>query len=253
MKANLCRHLQQKVLWILHFPFSLPILILLLTFPGYSQTSRGTVSGTVLDSSGAVIIGGMVELTNPDTGVVRTTVTNNVGIYRFDAVDLGMYKLKISMQGFRTFIYEAFAAEANRTVTIDTTLQPAGVESVVEVTGGLTEASLAKDAPLRGGSLSGDELVRLPGVGTFPHYEVSFTGTVFSAFGSAQFGHNWDVSVNGSRPRGNNYMLDGADNNFVVTGSSAQQFTLVDAVQESSAQTGNFGAEFGTGGAEYLT
>jgi hypothetical protein len=65
--------------------------------------------------------------------------------------------------------------------------------------------------------------------------------------GNFQIG-SWDVSVNGSRPRGNSYLLDGTDNNNVIVGGAAQQFTLIDAVQESSAQTGNFGAEFGRAG-----
>ena len=63
MRMNLSR--------ALHGASVLFLLILLLAFPTYAQTSRGTVSGTVSDSSGAVIFGSIVELTNPDTGVVR--------------------------------------------------------------------------------------------------------------------------------------------------------------------------------------
>src|SRR5512136_784494 len=82
------------------------LLMLMLACPVYTQTSRGTVSGTVLDSSGGIIFGGAVELTNPATGVARNTITNSAGIYRFDAVDLGAYKIKISIQGFKSFLYE---------------------------------------------------------------------------------------------------------------------------------------------------
>ena len=55
-------------------------ILWILSFPAHAQTSRGTVSGTVLDSSGAVIPGSVVELMNVDTGVVRTTATNGAGI-----------------------------------------------------------------------------------------------------------------------------------------------------------------------------
>jgi hypothetical protein len=134
----------------------------LLSPVSHGQTSRGTVSGTVLDISRGLIFGGAVELTNPATGVVRTTVTNSAGIYRFDAVDLGTYKIKIGMQGFKSFVYEPFAVEANRTVTIDATLEPGEIETVVEVTEGMIEASLVRDVPLRGGTFAGDELLKLP-------------------------------------------------------------------------------------------
>jgi len=54
-----------------------------------AQTSRGTVTGIVADPQGQVISGAEVELKNPLTNVSRTTTTNDTGLYRFDAVDLG--------------------------------------------------------------------------------------------------------------------------------------------------------------------
>jgi Carboxypeptidase regulatory-like domain len=62
-----------------------------LSIGGFAQTSRGTVSGTITDPTGAVISGANVTLTNTATTVSRSTVTNSEGIYRFDAVDLGDY------------------------------------------------------------------------------------------------------------------------------------------------------------------
>lgn len=59
----------------------------------YAQTSRGTVSGIVKDPTGAVIPGAQVTLTNNDTSVTRTTVSNDEGFYRFDAVNLGNYSV----------------------------------------------------------------------------------------------------------------------------------------------------------------
>ena len=123
------------------------LLVLLLAFPAHAQTSRGTVSGTVLDSSGAVIPDSIVELTNPDTGIARTTTTNGAGIYRFDAVDLGPYKIKISMQGFKTFLYEPFPVEANRTVTIDANLEVGGIEAMVEGTSCPHPTPSGRDSP----------------------------------------------------------------------------------------------------------
>ena len=59
----------------------------------HGQTSRGTVSGTILDASGAVVAGARVVLTGAETGARQSALSNEAGIYRFDAVDLGMFSL----------------------------------------------------------------------------------------------------------------------------------------------------------------
>jgi hypothetical protein len=246
MGSYLCQSVHQYVVCVFNRPAALLIVSLLFSCTAYSQTSRGSVSGTVLDSSGAVIVGSSVGLTNPDTGVVRTTNTNGAGIYRFDAVDLGRYSLKISMQNFRTFLYEVFQVEANRTVTIDASLEPAGIEAVVEVTGGMTEASLIRDSPLRGSSTGSSELVQIPYAWRDPFVFAPSPGVSYS--NTTGFTNSADLTVNGQRPRGNNFMLDGTDNNDVSFGGQAQSFKILDAVQEVSSQTGNFGVEFGRAG-----
>src|SRR5580704_17953322 len=60
-----------------------------------AQTSRGTVSGTVLDASGAAVAGAHLILTGEETGVRLPTESNATGVYRFNAVDLGVYDLEV--------------------------------------------------------------------------------------------------------------------------------------------------------------
>ena len=127
-------------------------MLLFLTAITLAQTSRGTVSGTVTDSAGAVIAGAKVELANKNTGIVRATTTNGAGIYRFDAVDLGMYDLRINHTGFKQFVNTDIGIEANRTVTIDASLEVGVGEMVVEVSASAGEL-LTKDAPIRGGNI----------------------------------------------------------------------------------------------------
>ena len=91
------------------------------------QTSRGTVTGTILDPSGAVVVGARVTLTGTETGVRRSTLSNEAGIYRFDAVDLGVYELKVTHPGFRPFLATGIGVEANRITTIDVRLEVGGV------------------------------------------------------------------------------------------------------------------------------
>src|SRR5262245_47597292 len=103
-------------------------LALVLARTAEAQTSRGAVSGTVSDPTGAIIAGSTIELTNTQNGVRRSTTSNEAGIYQFDAVDPGTYELRITLAGFSSFLATGFDVGANRTVTIDPRLKVGGAE-----------------------------------------------------------------------------------------------------------------------------
>ena len=224
--------------------------ILVLVTPALAQTSRGTVSGTVTDASGAIVADAYVRLTQHETGIVRSTSTNAAGIYRFDAVDLGVFELRISKPGFASFLNKGVIVESNRTTTIDSILQLGGSELVVQVNAAVEEL-LLKDSALRGGSFQAEDVSRLPLDVLNP---ISLTGMLPGAVapsGTFVYGNGGEATqfaVNGQRPRGNNYLLDGTDNNDLSFTGTAQPFNIADAVQEVSVQTSNFGAEFGRAG-----
>src|SRR5262245_16632464 len=231
-------------------PLILAVSLLLLVAGAMAQISRGTVSGIVTDSAGAVVTGAKVELTNKNTGVTSTTSTNSAGIYRFDAVDLGVYNLRITQAGFKQFVSTEIGVEANRTATVDASLQVGVGETVVEVSAAADEL-LIKDAPIRGGNINAKVLSALPIAGLEPLSIARTLPGVVQATGSSTFGNggqNTQFSVNGQRARGNNYLLDGTENNDISVGGNAQAFNLTDAVQEVSVQTSNFSSEFGRGG-----
>src|SRR5260370_32463794 len=80
------REAMQKWIW----PLAAAVV---LAVAAQAQTSRGTVSGTVTDPSGAVVARASVSLTHTETGVRRSATRNEAGIYRFDTVDLGPYEI----------------------------------------------------------------------------------------------------------------------------------------------------------------
>jgi hypothetical protein len=225
-------------------------LALVAHLPASAQTSRGAVTGTVTDISGAVIPRAEVLLTNTETGVIRSTATNEAGIYRFDAVDLGTYTLKVTKPGFRPFLSTGVGVEANRATTLDAKLEVGSLQTAIEVNAEAAEL-LTRDSPLRGGNFQAREVTRLPLEALNP---ISLTGTLpgaVSPTGSVTYGNGGSATqfaVNGQRPRGNNYLLDGTDNNDMELTGTAQAFNIADAVQEVSVQTRNFGAEFGRAG-----
>src|SRR5260370_24995542 len=111
----------------------LVVAVLAVAVTAHAQTSRGTVTGTVLDASVAVIAGAHVTLTGIETGLRRSTDTNEAGIYRFDAVDLGAYQLGIIHPGFRPFLGSGINVEANRFTTFDPRLEVGVAQTETEV------------------------------------------------------------------------------------------------------------------------
>ncbi|MCI0354484.1 MAG: carboxypeptidase regulatory-like domain-containing protein, partial [Acidobacteria bacterium] len=219
-----------------------------LAIAAHAQTSRGTVSGTVSDPAGAIISGATIALTNAQTGVRRSTTSNAAGLYQFDAVDPGDYELKVTHPGFKAYLAAGFGVGANRTATIDPRLEVGGTEVTVQVSAA-AEALTVRDSPLRGGSFSPREARDLPLVGLNPLSLARTLPGVSHATGSVAWGGaTTNFSVNGQRVRGNNYLLDGTENNDIQFTGVAQPFNIADAVEEVSVQTGNFGVEFGRAG-----
>lgn len=221
----------------------------------YAQTSRGTVTGTVLDPTGAVIGGARATLTGADTGVRLSTTSNEAGVFRFDAVDLGIYGLTVAHPGFQTYSAAGIAVEANRVTTVDPRLAVGTAESRIEVSAESSEL-LVRDSPLRGGNFQSRDARDLPLISLNPLSLARTLPGATDAAGSRVFGggssngsnNGGGFSINGQRPRGNNYMLDGTENNDVWLTGAEQVFTITDAVEEVSVQTAGFGVEFGRAG-----
>ena len=68
-----------------------------------SQAANGAIEGTITDSSGGVLPGVTVTITSPDTGLQRTVVTNEKGLYRAPLLPIGTYSVAAELQGFKKF------------------------------------------------------------------------------------------------------------------------------------------------------
>ncbi len=220
------------------------ILILLLSFMAAAQTSRGTVSGIIADTTGAVIAGATITLTNTQTGVSRSTVANGDGLYRFDAVDLGIYTVRINANGFGPITKNNITVNANQIAQVDATLSPGTTEIAVDITAE-TGASLQTEAPVRGGNISSTQISELP-IATRNPVSLALTlpGVSTNRYGAGVS----TFSVNGSRGRSNNFLIDGTENNDISVAGQGFQIKNPDSVQEVAVQTSNYDAEFGRAG-----
>lgn len=215
-----------------------------LSLSAFGQTSRGTVTGTVTDATGAVISGASVTLTNTGTNLTRSTVTNKEGFYRFDAVDLGDYKVKIAAQGFADITKTNILVTANQTANINSQLSIGTQELVVDVTSE-TGTSLQTETVVRGGNIDSKRIMELP----FQNLNPTQLALTLPGVSTERFGFSQNTySINGSRGRSNNFMIDGTENNDISVAGQAFDIKIPDAVVEVSVQTSNFDAEFGRAG-----
>ncbi len=219
---------------------ALLILVLVLgAHPLHAQLTRGFVSGTVTDTSNAILAGVQVTLTNLGTGIERQMVTSDIGLYRFVAVEPGDYSLSFSLAGFGTRKVENFSVQTAQEVVINQTLAVGGVTAEIAVTE-TPGVDLAKTMATIQRTFTERLVDDLPiTANTRDVTRLSLLApTVTRAPGSNQF------SSNGQRARNNNFMIDGVDNNdYSVTLDSAR--VLPEAVQEVQIQTTAYSAEFG--------
>src|SRR5271157_2334849 len=95
--------------------------------------ATGTLLGTVMDKSGAVVPGADVKATNKETGVVRETKSGEAGQYRFDLLPIGTYEVRVTMKGFSTAVFGNVPLAVSQTTTIDPKLDPSAQAEVITV------------------------------------------------------------------------------------------------------------------------
>lgn len=219
-----------------------------------AQTFRGSIQGTVTDSTGAAVPGAQVKVFSPGTGLSRTVPTNERGEYVASELPLGTYNITVAQQGFKTITLTQIPVSVGAPTRADAQLSAGAVEQVVEVnadvpmvdtssntTGGTIESTLASELPVNGRDFT--KLLELvPGSSSDP------VGSTESAGSYGLF------SLNGNRGRSNNYLLDGTDMNdgyrnlpsINQAGVWGAPSTIlpVDALAEIPV-TGNPEAEFG--------
>ena len=171
-----------------------------------AQTFRGGISGRVADSTGAVLPGVTVTATNDATSVSRTTVTSAGGDFSVPDLQLGMYTIEATLQGFQT-LRTTVEVSVSQVASVDLKMGLSQVAETITV----TASALMLDTV----STSLSNVVRPKQVQDLPLNGRDFRGMMQLAPGVA------GTSVNGVRGRGNNFQIDGADNNDAFQNASA--------------------------------
>jgi hypothetical protein len=216
-----------------------------------AQTSKGFVTGVVEDPNGAGIANASIKITNLTTGVSRDTVADSAGSFRLDAVDPGAYMLEVSAQGFKTAKLDRIEINAAQTLSVPIKLEIGSPTEEVVVSAG-NEVVVQSSDGTRVNTLGEREIRDLPVLGLNPVNLVFTLPGVADVGGSnglaAGFVQGTEFSINGLRPRGNNQLIDGLDNNDNSITGQVYQPTVRDAYSQVTVLGGDYSAEFGRAG-----
>ncbi len=239
--------------WQRHFPTLLIMIFYLCKLHVQSQVSA-TLTGAVRDQSGAVAPAATVTVTNLDTGLARSVMTDQAGHYELLALPLGHYEVRARKENFAEAIRTGIRLVVGQEASIDLSLRGRVTEKV-QVTGdaplvsvttqdisGLVGEQQVKDLPLNGRSY--DLLLTLnPGI-------VNFTGEKTGGIGVSNSTTGNNFAVSGNRPQQNLFLLNGVEytgaaENNMQPGGTSQQLLGVDAVREFNVLRDSYGAEYG--------
>jgi len=179
-----------------------------------AQSFRGTILGTATDAQGAVVAGATVTAKNVGTGLERTAQTSADGSYALPELPIGTYTVTITLVGFRTFVATGVIVDVATERRVDAAMKPGQVSTKVEVAGDLLPQVETTSTEL-GGTLSAETIESLP-VNGRDYQKLIFLNP--GVAGSPDQitdspGSYGTFSMNGSRGRSNNFLLDGTDMN----------------------------------------
>ena len=217
-----------------------------------AQLPTATILGVVKDSSGAVVPEAGLTARNTETGLTRTAVSAGDGSYRFSALPVGSYEVRVEQSGFQTAVRSGLTLTVAQEAVVNFTLEVGAVTQTVAVTaeaplvnttsgslGGLVDEQRVAELPLNGRNYIDLTLLQ---AGVAEQKAVGGRGVGTSGFSGTYF------SSNGATVRSNNYLLDGAilTNMWNVSSASITGSTLgVDGVREFRVVTNSFSAEYG--------
>jgi hypothetical protein len=201
--------------------------------------SIATVTGRIVDPSGAVVVGAQVKITAVDTATVHVAVTDSSGTYSFPSLTIGAYTLEVTAPGFQTYIQKGIKLQVNDAPQINTTLKVGAVSDKVEVQADATMVQTQQNMVSQ--VMDQQRIVELPLNGRDPTQLITISGAAVNHSdgtntGNKSFYTSQSIAIAGSAGDTTNYLLDGGDNNDSFTNVN-MPFPFPDALAEFSVET----------------
>jgi hypothetical protein len=222
---------------------------ILVAVPAFSQSDRGTITGTVSDPAGALIPNAPIEAKNTQTGAVYQTVSSSTGNYTLPQLPVGVYQLTATQPGFKQYARTGITVMVAQTLRIDIPLEVGNISETV---------SVSADAPLlktESGELShnvtSERMENLPIVG-FSTVLRDPLAVMALIPGTLYQNRNW-FRVNGAPSATLSMRVEGmeATNGMLAQSTGMNQQSMA-AIEEYAIQTSNYAAEYGQAGGGYI-
>ena len=219
-----------------------------------AQRTTGTILGTVSDATGAVIPGAEITVTHADTGLSRTAVSDDLGAYVMSSLPPGLYRLQVSLAGFKEAVLENVRLNVDQQRRADLLLEVGEITEQVMVQAKAVPLGTAN--PSMGEVITGQQVVELPlnGRGYIALAALGAGVTVpdglvqgSSVTGRFAGGRPSSVAISGQRDYNTEFRFDGIPSKDRVYGPVGIQFN-VDAIEEFNVQRGYTDTEFGLSG-----
>lgn len=222
------------------------LLIFMMPFagPAMGQTSNGTMAGTVVDPTGAALQLATVSLESADTGAIRTAQTISNGSYRIESLLPGTYTLTVKAANFQSTVVKNLYIAGSVVTTQDVALKLGSASEQVEVVA--NGASVNADNAQISGTIGTLEIQALP-FSSLSAYSLALTLPGVTSVEQGITGNGVNFSVAGGRPRANNFLIEGQDNNDAALHGQGLEPENVEAQKEVILIQNNYSSEYGHG------
>lgn len=215
-----------------------------------AQQDTGTISGTVSDTTGAVIPGVEVTIINEQTGAKRTVITNDAGFYSAPQLPVGTYTVSATLAGFKRAEHRGLKLYVREDKVLPVVLEVGELAETITVEGGATlvetrtgeVSSVIEEQQVRELPLNGRSFVQLtllvPGASVDNNANTRNTGLLSSV----------DISMSGSPANANMWLVDGVDNVDHGSGRTILVYPSIDSISEFRVQRNSYGPEMSAAG-----
>jgi hypothetical protein len=229
------------------------VFLLALAPSVFAQKITGTITGVVMDESGAVLPDASVTVTSTQTAASRTTTTGSDGSFSFPELNPGVYNISVTKQGFKKVTTKNVELHVSDITTVPIKLPVGGMVETVEVQA--TAVQVETQTGTVGNVVNGQEVRELPMNGrNFVQLTTMMPGAaVAEGFDPKNKGllSSVDISFSGAPANGNQWLVDGANNNDIGSQHTILIYPSIDAIEEFKILRNSYGPEFGgAGGAQ---
>lgn len=185
------------------------IFLVSTSIASFAQQNLGGITGTVTDSTGAVLQKTEISIANHETGLKKTSTTRNDGSFYFPDLPIGTYTITFIHTGFQKEVHDEVLVQANRTTTVSTQLRPGGADTTIEV---VATPLLNSVDTTNGYILSSEQIEDIPlGTGSFTQLAVLSPGVNADFLAGADTNSglgNQSVWANGQRDTSNSFSIN---------------------------------------------